>query len=182
MAVMDALVVPGPWTVAERDSLPDDRHRHELIDGVLVVTTSPGDAHQSLVGGLYYLLRVACPSDLRVRLAPYDVTLAADTVLQPDLIVCRQTDITPRGLVSAPLLAVEVLSPSTESIDRGLKLNRLAVAGTPSYWLVDPIAPSLTAYALRDGTYVEVAHVQGDEEWTAVEPFPVAVRPGALRD
>lgn len=66
-----------------------------------------------MLGELFVLLRAACPADLKVLLAPFDVALAADTVVQPDIVVARRTDLTSRDLPTAPVLAVEVLSPST---------------------------------------------------------------------
>ncbi|CAN5246508.1 hypothetical protein BH20ACT5_BH20ACT5_22210 [soil metagenome] len=108
------------------------------------------------------------------------MALANDTVMIPDLIVARRTDLTPRDLPTAPVLAVEVLSPSTRRFDLLLKPSRLAAAGCPSYWVVDPAVPSLTALELRDGDYVEVGNVAGDTEFTATLPFPVTIRPADL--
>jgi Uma2 family endonuclease len=53
-----------------------------------------------------------------------DVVLADDTVLQPDALVARRSDLSERDLPAAPLLAVEVLSPSTRHIDLTLKRSR----------------------------------------------------------
>jgi Uma2 family endonuclease len=69
-------------TVEDLELMPDDGHRYELIDGTLVVTPAPSDPHQAAVGELHVLLRAACPANMRVRLTPYDVTLAADTLVQ----------------------------------------------------------------------------------------------------
>ncbi|MFT4051083.1 MAG: Uma2 family endonuclease [Microbacterium sp.] len=49
---------------ADLDALPDDGHRHELIDGVLVATPAPRFRHQDAVGGLYTVLRAALPAGL----------------------------------------------------------------------------------------------------------------------
>lgn len=182
MVTMTALQVPGPYTAADLAALPDDGHRHELVDGTLVVTPAPSDPHQAAVGELYLLLRTACPPHLRVRFAPYDVMLADDTVMQPDLLVCRRSEITRRGLPAAPLLVVEVMSPSTQDIDRNLKKVRYQAAGVPSYWLVDTDEPNLTVHELQDGRYVEVARVSGDDEWSAEAPYPVTLRPSDLLD
>lgn len=55
--------------------------------------------------------------------------------------------------------------------------------GVQSYWLLDPTEPgALTVFALRDGEYAEIAHVVGDEEVAAVEPFPVTIVPARLLD
>ena len=77
-----------------------------------------------------------------------------------------------------PLLAVEVLSPSTRMIDYNVKLARYERAGFPSYWVIDPDELRLTAWDLRDGRFVEVA--DGIDDWTAVQPSPVTVRPSTL--
>lgn len=84
------------------------------------------------------------------------------------------------NLPAAPLLAVEILSPSTRLIDLNLKKARFEAAGCPSYWVVDPSQPRLTAWELRDGTYVEVADVAGDSSWTSESPHPVRITPAGL--
>lgn len=101
------------WTRAERDALPDDGHRYELVDGALVVTPSPKLPHQRAVLRLGAALLAACPSSCEVFVAPVDVTLAPDTVVQPDVLVVRREQALGTVLDGAPLLAVEILSPST---------------------------------------------------------------------
>lgn len=168
------------WTREERDGLPPDGSRHELLDGALVVTPSPGVPHQRTVFALGRLLDRACPSGLEVFSAPLDVTLASDTVLEPDLLVVHRSQATGATLDGVPLLAIEVASPSTRMVDRNLKLPRFERAGCPSFWIVDPLQPSLTAWELRDGHYVEVAYVTGDQSWSASLPFPVTICPAEL--
>ena len=119
---------------------------------------------------------------LEVLAAPFDVRLADDTVLQPDVLVCRVADLTQRNLPVAPLLAIEVLSPSTRLVDLNLKRARYEAAGCDSYWVVDPTEPSITAWELRDGAYVEVASVTGGELFSAARPFSVALAPRDLVD
>lgn len=186
MEAMTYVLDDRVWTREERDALPADGSRYELIDGALVVTPSPHWRHQDVVGELYVALRSACPADLLVYVAPMDVNLAVDSVLEPDLLVVRPEQRGRTHLEGAPLLAVEVLSPSTQVIDRNLKLRRYEAAGTPSYWLVDPgdddTQPGIAAYELdAEGRYRLVAEVSGDETWAATRPFAVTIRPAALR-
>ena len=182
MTTVTALPFSRPLTRADLEDTPDDGHRYELIDGVLLVSPAPRLAHQAAVGGLHVLLRSACPPDLRVVLAPFDVVLADDTVVEPDLLVAPRAQFTERDLPGAPLLAVEVLSPSTRRIDLLLKRDRLQQAGCPSYWLVDPEVPSLVVLELRDGEYAETARVSGTEAAHLTAPFPLTVVPADLLD
>jgi Uma2 family endonuclease len=170
----------APLTEDDLAAMPDDGHRYELIDGVLIVSPAPIIKHQRCVVSLVFLLRTARPEGCEVLVAPTDVRLSPITVLQPDVLVARTTDLTPARLEAAPLLAVEVLSPSTRLIDLGTKRLAYEAAGVPAYWLVDPEVPSLTVLHLEDGRYVEHAVVTGDEPYVAIIPFPVTVVPARL--
>ena len=162
------------------DSMPDDGHRYELFDGVLIVSPSPSVLHQRVVGQLFLLLQAARPADFEVFVAPLDVLLATDTVIIPDLLVTERIEVPGKRIVLPPRLAVEVLSPSSRRIDMLLKRSRLEAAGVPSYWVIDPLNPRLIAWELRDGVYVEVADVSGDEAADLSAPFPLTVVPGRL--
>src|SRR6266511_3986985 len=130
MSVVSTLLPHGrPLTRADLDRMPDDGHRYELVDGILVVSPSPRRAHQRAVYRLWQLLNEACPPDFEVLGAPFDVVLADDTVMIPDVIVARRIDLTERDLPAAPVLAVEVLSPSTRRFDLMLKRSRFEAAG-----------------------------------------------------
>jgi Uma2 family endonuclease len=175
-----------PWGAAltEDDlaSMPDDGHRYELLDGTLLVTPAPNEGHQTCVISLVVLLRGARQPSQKVLVAPFEVRLSRVTVLEPDLLVADKANMTPTRLEGAPLLAVEVLSPSTRRIDLGTKRLAYEAAGVPAYWLVDPEVPSLTVLELDAGRYVERATVTGDESFHATVPFAVTVVPARLLD
>lgn len=171
----------APLTVADLADAPDDGHRYELIDGTLIVTPAPGAAHQTAVGNLHLALRAAVPDHLQVFLAPFDWVVSDSTVLQPDLMVCRRADVTPKHLAGPPLLAVEVLSPSTRSIDLGAKRLAMAAAGVATYWVVDPLAPSLTVFANDGaGTLADAAAVTAVERYETDDPYPITLTPADL--
>jgi Uma2 family endonuclease len=179
---MGAVTLPRrPLTRADLEAMPDDDgHRYELVDGVLVVTPAPSTAHQTVSVNLLMLLGRACPSDLRILHAPFDVVLSDDTLLQPDLVVARRADFTAQNLPTAPLLAIEILSPSTRRFDLMVKRSRLESAGCASYWVVDPDIPSMVAWDLDGASYREVGNVKAAEMFRAVRPFEVEVRPADL--
>ena len=175
-----------PWgaVLTEDDlaTMPDDGHRYELLDGTLLVTPAPNINHQRCVGALFALLRNARQSGHSVFVAPVDVRLSRTTVLEPDVLVARPADLTVARLEGPPLLAVEVQSPSTRSIDLGAKRLAYEAAGVPAYWLVDPDGPSLTVLELDAGRYVERATVTGEEPFDATFPIAVSVVPARLLD
>jgi hypothetical protein len=101
-----------PLTRADLDDMPDDGHRYELIDGVLVVTPAPSWRHQTMLAGLNEVVRRACPGELQVLFAPFDVALDEDSVLQPDLLVARRSDFTARDLPAARCLPSRCSHPA----------------------------------------------------------------------
>ncbi|HEY9563021.1 MAG TPA: Uma2 family endonuclease [Nocardioides sp.] len=167
-------------TVADLESMPDDGHRYELIDGTLLVTPGPSLRHQTVSMELSVLLSQACPPHLKALAAPFDVVLDDQTGVQPDLLVAGRGAFTENNLPTAPLLAIEILSPSTRLVDLNLKKAAYERAGVASYWVVDPVEPRLIAWQLQSGVYERVADVEGDESWTAASPYAVTVVPSAL--
>ena len=177
-----ALPWGAPLTEDDLAAMPEDGHRYELVDGVLLVTPSPNINHQICVGSLYVLLHAARRPEHIVLMARFDVRLSRTTVLEPDLLVFRKGEATLARLERAPLLVVEVLSPSTRRIDLGTKRLAYQDAGVPAYWRVDPDVPSITVLHLDEGHYVEEAVVTGDEAYVATFPFAVTVVPARLLD
>ncbi|WGX95667.1 Uma2 family endonuclease [Nocardioides sp. L-11A] len=174
---------PGPGhTRADLDRMPDDGRRYELLEGEIIVNASPSFDHQRMSGGLFYQLRTVCPPGLIVLSAPFDVQVEELSVVVPDLIVVERDRPEQRGLTGAPLLVVEILSPSTRGQDQVRKKRIYERAGVPSYWILDPEVPSLTAWELRAGRFEVAALVAGDEEWVAAAPYEVTLVPARLLD
>ncbi|MGH3727598.1 MAG: Uma2 family endonuclease [Micromonosporaceae bacterium] len=118
--------------------MPDDGRRYELIDGTLVVSPAPGTRHQKIVLRLGAALDATCPEAFEVLVAPYSVQPADTTELQPDVLVGRAEDFTEKLLPTAPVLAVEVLSPSTALNDLNNKKAVYERLGVPAYWVIEP--------------------------------------------
>lgn len=161
----------GALTYEDYCALPDDGRRYEILDGELGVTPAPAPRHQKVV------LNLASALDKHVRahdlgevyVAPIDVILARTSVVQPDLVFVRAERlslVTARAIEGPPDLVVEVLSPTTEARDRGVKRELYARFGVPHYWLLDSEARRLTAYALAGTTYRQVAERTGTAEFT----------------
>jgi Uma2 family endonuclease len=128
--------VPGLFTRADYDLLPEG-FPAQLVDGDLVKEPGPTPYHQTLTGRLYRRL-VDLVGEGRVVIAPIDVGLDEHNVYQPDVVVLRSTPPQHVRDVGVPLLAIEVLSPTSARRDRRTKCPRLLAAGAAEVWLVDP--------------------------------------------
>lgn len=170
-----------PFTVDDLEAMPDDGNRYELIDGTLIVSPAPSFRHQKMALKLAARLDSLCPDDMHVLAAPFAVQESSSTEVQPDVLVGRDGDFTDKLLPVAPLLAVEVLSPSSALVDLNIKKAVYERMGAPSYWVVDPQQPSLIVFELDgDGRYQQVAEIKGDEVFEAQRPFPVRIVPVEL--
>lgn len=136
--------------------LPDDGKRYEILDGELYVTASPSLLHQRLSKRLQR--RLEDFFEVRglgeVFNAPIDLILAQHDIVVPDLVIVAEPgQLSARAIEGAPLLVVEILSPSTRTRDRGAKMGRYATLGIPHYWIVDPDAQTIECWRLESGQY-----------------------------
>jgi len=144
---------------------PNDGKRYELVRGDLFVNPSPSPVHQRISRRLqrqledYFHER----SIGEVFNAPIDLILTMQDVFVPDLLVVADpSHITKRGIESPPLLVVEILSPSTRKVDRGLKPQRYAELGVSHYWIVDPEQKRLECHRLVEGAFRPLVTAEGD--------------------
>lgn len=72
----------------------------------------------------------------------------------------------------APDWVCEVVSPSTEKLDRGYKLACYAREGVSHLWLVYPLLQLVEVYRLVDGNWSRIACPVGNVE-ARLEPFEV---------
>src|SRR6266702_5028111 len=162
--------VPGPgqgnWTYKEYANLSDDGNHYEVVDGVLFMTSFPGSEHQNAVGEIFAYLReyIKLRGLGKVFLAPLDVELAQNVVVQPDIIVIlndQRKKITHSRIIGSPDLLVEVVSPGSVGYDRREKQNSYARAGVTEYWIVDPLAQNIELLILEVETYRSEGVFQG---------------------
>ncbi len=154
--VDEPVVVPMSW--AEYQALPES-FRHEYIGGCLVVNPQPINRHQWVLHALVQLLNDACPPGFWAL--GESAWKPGPDEFGPDVMVCER-DIDAARFVGSPQVVIEVLS-SRPAYDLVRKSAKYAAVALLRYWVVDPAAPSLTAFELRDGDWVEVARATADE-------------------
>lgn len=124
--------------------MPDDGNRYEAIAGELHVTPSPSSRHQRVSWRLSMAFdRLLCePGHGLGYYAPMGVEFpATGEGVQPDILFvsrARRGIIEKAGVVGAPDIVVEILSPSTAGRDRTIKLRLYERQGVRQYWIVDP--------------------------------------------
>jgi len=133
-----ALTVPQ-YTVADLELLPDDGNRYEVLVGTLLVTPSPGSAHQGIAARLSALFASHILGRRLVLFSPGVVTLPPLTQLEPDLLVVppRFAPGTPWVEITEHWLAVEIVSRSSRVYDREFKRDAYLALGVHEVWLVD---------------------------------------------
>jgi Uma2 family endonuclease len=157
-----------------------DGRRYEVVDGRLLITGPQPPAHHAAVLALMVLLKHACPPDLLVSVGSLDFRPSLTLSLRPDLMVCHRADAGPRLLTAPPLLAIEVVSPTTRTTDVVLKRALYEQHGIPSYWLLDPTNQELTILELTPTGYECQAVVQAEETVEVTHPFTLTLTPASL--
>ncbi len=124
--------------------------KHEYIDGQVYAMAGASERHNRISGNLFFQLRSATRgtpcgafmSDMKFKHEAYNIVYYPDVML-----VCDSSD-NDAYVKQRPCLIVEVLSPSTASIDRREKWH--TYRNTPSlryYLLVNPDAPIVDIYS-----------------------------------
>ena len=133
---------PYTWTYSEYARFPDDGNRYEVIDGEVLVTPAPSPRHQDVLGSLFIVLGQYVQRNRLGKVFPdIDLLFVSGQFLRPDLLFVpkdARQGITDSGMELTPGLVVEVLSPTSSSIDRVKKPRRYGDFGVPEYWVVDP--------------------------------------------
>jgi Uma2 family endonuclease len=168
-----------------------ERYLHEtaegeyfsIIQGEKVMSPSPNSFHQAVVLNLSRLLHTWALQTRagKLRPAPFDVILAEDQVVQPDLLFVLNdhlNQLTEKNFLGAPDLVIEILSPGSVRLDRETKRALYARHGVPEYWIVSPAERTVEILRLQADRYEAAAlHEEGDTVQSPSLPgFTCAVR------
>jgi Uma2 family endonuclease len=153
--------------------------RYELVDGVLVEMSLGTGKHGRAIHRLAKRLEAAAENlgtdwlalpglvgvetdvpgkNDHVRIP--DITMLP--VAQWDAIADRPGSATIFRDEPAPIVVVEVLSPSTKSTDLKEKRAEYIKPGIPEYWMINPISKEITVLRLENRAYIEIGVFRGD--------------------
>ena len=160
---------PARFTAAEFDILVaaglDLDMKLELADGVLERMSPPSNEHSTrqteVVYALITSLGAIAKDLLRIELG---VRLDDHTVRVPDLVLLGAPS-TATGVVAAGSVALAVeIAERTLGKDLGVKCGEYALAGIPTYWVVDGAAAVVHVHSRPvDGIYRDKAVVRFGE-------------------
>jgi Uma2 family endonuclease len=134
----------------------EDGTHYELSQGELITLPPPGYRHGALIVRISALLLNSLDSKEYIVVAGdtgflLDPNPEAATVRGADVAVNRRIDIgenLPQGwFPGAPMLAVEVVSPSNTAKDMHLKVKQYLEAGALEVWLVYPDTQTIYIYS-----------------------------------
>ncbi len=155
---MTSALTQTRWTYQlMQEKLPPETQA-EVIANQLSMSPAPTPDHQHLLKKIFRLLDAFVESKgiREVNIAPYDVILDQDNVVQPDIFfvsAVKQSKITARGLEVAPDLIVEIVSPSSFFRDTVQKKDLYEQFGVQEYWIADPANQVIEIFALADQKY-----------------------------
>jgi Uma2 family endonuclease len=149
--------------------------RLELVDGEIAVSPSPVPRHSFSVVALGAILKNHVDEfDLGELLMDVDTIFGEHDVRRPDLLYftkARRHFIGEKAIEGPPDLAVEVISPGSERIDRKDKFKQYAAGKVKHYWIIDPQLRTVEAYKLSGGSYAGGVRASGSDT-VSLPPFP----------
>jgi len=155
---MELAVPTGPWT---EEDLPDEDRLVELLEGTLVVNAPPSGLHQLAVKRLVQRIDSSASAGYEAVEA-VGVRIPGGSYFIPDVALVSVERLTADTSTFEPAdvaLVAEVVSPSSQSLDREVKPRIYAQAGIPEYWLVEiggRVEESIVhVYRLAEGAYVQ---------------------------
>lgn len=145
------------WTYEDYLDLDDEVH-FEIIGGRAFMSPSPELYHQRWARQILLAIerQVQAGKLGEVFFAPIDVVLDRENVVQPDLVFVSTANsvlLERRGIMGAPDLVVEIISPSSLRRDRYDKRDLYSRFGVKEFWLADVANRSLEVLTLQNGSY-----------------------------
>ncbi len=154
---------------------------YELINGKLTFIPSPKYPHQDAVGNLFAALLYFVKTYKMgiVRVAPLDVHLDKENIVQPDILFLSNERMDRRKdyIYGAPDLMVEILSKGTKNKGQKTKLALYEKHGVLEYWLVDTDKHTVEVHVLKQGKFIKKAMLQKQDTLVAevIPGFETAV-------
>ncbi len=180
-AILDLFPGQGYWSEDQYLWMSDRATKLiEYTDGNIEVLPMPTEEHQSILRFVFLaFFTYLQPLGGQVFFAPLRVRIREYKFREPDLLLMLDAADPRRSnrFWYGADLVLEVVSEDKPERDLVEKVRDYAEARIPEYWIVDPLAASITVLRLEDGRYVEHGLFRrGERATSALLPdFGVAV-------
>ncbi|WP_395746827.1 Uma2 family endonuclease [Prosthecobacter sp.] len=136
-----------------------DENKWEFIQGEVIMHSPALNRHLLATNRLFSAMETHVRvKELGVVHAQKAMTCFPRNDYEPDIIFFgpSKTQLIGPDTLRFPIpdLIVEVLSPSTEARDRGIKFQDYALHGVQEYWIIDPVAESVELHRLTGEVYL----------------------------
>ena len=168
------------YTIKDIYALPEGR-RAELIDGQIYDMAPPAREHQKIVAQLIRIIGnyiEAKNGDCEVYPAPFAVFLNEDekNYVEPDIsVVCDKDKLSDKGCNGSPDWIIEIVSPSTERMDYGIKLFKYRSAGIREYWIINPQKKTIIVFDFEKEERTEEYKFEDDVPVCVYEGFVINI-------
>ncbi len=148
------------YTIEDIYNLPEGK-RAELIDGQIYFMAPPTYRHQEIVFELSLTIGNYIKSKkgpCKVLPAPFAVFLTKNkkNYVEPDIsVICDKSKLTEKGCDGSPDWIIEVVSPSSKTMDYHTKLFKYRNTGVKEYWIVDPMKNRIMVHNFTSETMEE---------------------------
>lgn len=164
---------------------PDSDHFiYELINGELVRKAAPKPLHQLVSRRMTKLLEQYLETHPvgTFFYAPIDVFFDDNNGVQPDICYISKDrsfliDLD-EGILGAPDLIVEIISPGSVRFDRYEKKRLYEQFAVKEYWIIDPNNKAVEMYVMRDNAcqLQEMAELEGKVASALLPGFEVSLK------
>jgi Uma2 family endonuclease len=151
--------------------------RYEYLHGEVVAITGGTIPHNQVAVNLAAVLKAhlrgkgckVLTSDAKVAVSEQGPFHYADVT-----VTCDERDKTARQFIRYPCLVAEVLSPSTEAVDRGEKFRQYRRIETlREYLLIDPDHPNVECYRLNERGNWELFQFMIEDAGTDADTYEI---------
>ena len=150
----------------------DGDWRHEFVNGVVYAMVGTSDRHNVIAGSLYAALLGHLPRRCQVFMTDMKLQVRRghdQRFYYPDVFVSCAPSQMGRYTREEPLLIAEILSPTTERVDRGEKFEAYtALPSLEEYALISQERRRVELFRRRTGWQREVVETEGEVMFESV--------------
>ncbi len=123
---------------------------YELIDGVVMMPPRPVAKHQWISGKLFAELWRILKGTSCIPIQEIDLILDGQNFVPDLMVICNENIGELKNCKKPPLIAMEIVSPSSTSTDYFTKRLKYELLGVQEYWIISPEEKCIMVIAFKN--------------------------------